>query len=90
MSLPVLLGCERAEQTGSIIWNYYKIDGVKNKRGRAKNITCAFCDTACTFVILTGCSSSRAFANILGRAVLGQKRPNVEASVPIRKDDDNR
>ena len=38
----------------------------------------------------TGCASSRAFAHILGRAVLGQKRPNVGACVPMNKDDDNR
>ena len=43
------------------------------------------------FVIhFTGCSSFRAFAHILGRAVLGQKRANVGACVPIHKDDDNR
>jgi hypothetical protein len=76
---------EDLEQKGSIIWNYYKVDGVQSKRGGAKNVTCTFCDTA-----FTGCSSSRAFAHILGRAVLGQKRANVGACVPIRKDDDNR
>ena len=46
---------------------------------------CTFCDT-----VFTGCSSSRAFAHILGRAVLGQKRASVGACVPIRKEDDNR
>ncbi len=39
---------------------------------------------------MTGCSSSRAFAHILGRAVLAQKKANVGACVPIRKKDDNR
>ena len=73
------------EQTGSIIWNYCKIDGAQSKRGGAKNVTCTFCDTA-----FTGCSSSRAFAHILGRAVLGQKKANVAACLPIRKEDDNR
>ena len=73
------------EQTGTVIWNYYKVDGAHSKRGRAKNITCTFCDTA-----FTGCSSSRAFAHIIGRAVLGQERSNIGACVPIRKDDDNR
>ena len=72
------------KQTGTFIWNYY-IDGAHSKRGRAKNITCTFCDTA-----FTGCSSSRAFAHIIGTAVLGQERSNIEACVPIRKDDDNR
>ena len=76
---------EDIEQTGSIIWKYYKIDGVQSKRGGAKNVTCTFCDTA-----FAGCSSSRAFAHIPGRAVLGQQRSNVGAFVPIRKDDDNR
>ena len=76
---------EDVENTGSIIWNYYKIDGAQSKRGGAKNIRCIFCDT-----YLTGCSSSRAFAHILGRAVLAQKKANVGACVPIRKKDDNR
>ena len=76
---------EVIEATKSIIWNYYKIDGVQSKRGGAKNVMCTFCDT-----VFTGCSSSRAFAHILGRAVLGQKRASVGACVPIRKEDDNR
>jgi hypothetical protein len=76
---------EDVEQTGTSIWNYYKIDGVQSKRGGAKNITCTFCDT--TF---TGCSSTRAFGHILGRAVLGQKRSNVGTCVPKRQFDDNR
>ncbi len=53
---------EDVEQTGTSIWDYYKIDGDQSKRGGAKNITCTFCDT--TF---TGCSSTRAFGHILGR-----------------------
>ena len=73
------------EQTGTIIWNYYKIDGAQSRGGGAKNITCTFCDTS-----FTGCASTRAFAHILGRAVLGQKRSNIGACVPIRKDNDNR
>ena len=75
---------EDVEQAGSIIWNYYKIDGAHSKNGRAKNVTCTFCDNS-----FTACSSTRAFAHILGRAVLGQKRAHVKACVPIRKDDDN-
>jgi hypothetical protein len=41
---------EDIEHTGTIIWNYYKIVGVQSKKGRAKNVTCTFCD--CSF----GCS----------------------------------
>ena len=82
---PAAQDAQDVEQTGSIIWNYYKIDGVQSKQGGAKNVRCAFCDTA-----FIGCSSSRAFAHILGRAVLDQKRPNVAACAPIRKEDDNR
>ena len=37
---------------------------------------------------LLRCSSSPAFAHILGGAALAQKRPNVGACVPIRKDGD--
>ena len=62
--------------------NYYKIDGVQSKQGGAKNVQCTFCDAA-----FSRCSSSRALAHILGRAVLGQKRAIVGARVPIRKDD---
>jgi hypothetical protein len=39
---------------------------------------------------LTGCSSSRAFAHILDRAVLAQKKANVGACVPIQKKDEYR
>jgi hypothetical protein len=46
--------------------------------------TCNFCDT-----VFVGCSSSRAFAHILGRPVLGQKKSNAKACVPMRKSDDN-
>jgi hypothetical protein len=45
-----------------------------------KNITRAFCDTS-----FTTCFSTRAFAHILGRDVLGQKRPNVGTCVPKLK-----
>ncbi len=74
---------EVIEHAGTIVWNYYKSVGVQSKKGGAKNVTC-FCDTA-----FTGCSSSRAIAHILGRPVLGQKKSNIKACVPIRKDDDN-
>ena len=62
---------EDIEPTGPIIWNYFKVSGVQSKSGRAKNVTCNFCDT-----VFVGCSSSRAFAHILGRPVLGQKNSN--------------
>ncbi len=38
---------------------------------------------------LLRCSSSRAFAHILGGAALAQKRPNAGSCVPVRKDGDN-
>jgi hypothetical protein len=71
------------EQTGSIIWNYYKIDGAQSKQCSAKNAMCTFCDSS-----FTGCSTSR--AHILGRAFLGQKKTIIGACVPIRREDDNR
>ena len=40
------------KHTGTIFGNYYKSVGVQSKKGRAKNVTCIFCDG--TF---TGCSS---------------------------------
>ena len=46
---------------------------------------CTFCDSP-----FTACSTSRAFAHILGRAVLGQKKANIGACVPIRKEADNK
>ena len=64
------------EQTGLIILNYNKADGIQSKRGGVKNITCTFCDAA-----FTGCS--RAFAHILGNAVIGPKRLNIGVFVPI-------
>ena len=69
------------EPTRTIIWKYYKLDGVQRKRAQPKILHLSLCDS--TF---TGCSSTRS----LGRPVLGQKRTNVGACVPIRKDDDNR
>ena len=53
---------EDIELTGPIIWNYFKVAGVQSKSGGAKNVTCNFGDT-----VFVGCSSSRAFAHILGR-----------------------
>ena len=73
------------DQVGPIIWTYYKIDGYQSKRGGSKNVTCLFCDNN-----FTGCSTTRAFAHILGRAVLGQKKANVAKCVPICKIDDDR
>ncbi len=59
---------------------------VVRANGAAQRMSGAhFFDTA-----FTRCSSSRVLAHILGRAVLGQIRPNVAAGVPIRKEDDNR
>jgi hypothetical protein len=72
------------KQAGPIIWNYYKMDGAKSKRGCAMNAMCAFCDSS-----FTGCSTSRAFAHLLGRAVLGKKIANIGSCVPIHKEDDN-
>jgi len=60
------------------------MDGAQSKRGCAKNAMCAFCDSS-----FTGCSTSRAFAHLLGRAVLGQKIANIGSCVLIRKEDDN-
>jgi hypothetical protein len=78
---------EDFEHTGAIIWNYYKSVGVQSIKGRSKNVTCIFWDTACT-----GCSClSQVMAqHINGRPVLGHKKSNIKACVPIRKDDDNR
>jgi hypothetical protein len=60
------------------------MDGAQSKRGCAENAMCAFCDSS-----FTCCSTSRAFAHLLGRAVLGQKLANIGSCVPIRKEDDN-
>ena len=75
---------EDVNQTVPTIWNYFKVVGVQSKKGGAKNVTCNFCDKT-----LTGCSSSRALAHILGRPVLEQSKANVRFCVPIRKEDDN-
>ena len=75
---------EDVDQTVLTIWNYFKVVGVQSKKGGAKNVTCTFCDKT-----LTGCSSSRALAHILGRPVLEQSKANVRFCVPIRKEDDD-
>ncbi len=75
---------EDIEPKGPIIWNYFKVAGVQSKSGGAKNITCNFCDT-----VFVGGISSRAFAHILGRPVLGQKKSNAKACAPMRKSEDN-
>ena len=74
---------EDDQQKGPIIWNYFKICGVQNKRAGAKNATCIFCDTE-----VTGCSTSRAFAHILGRPVLGHKKASDDASDDSASDDE--
>ncbi len=53
------------------------LNDVHSNWGGAKNITCNFCDTSFTMSF-----STRAFAHILGRDILGQKRPNVGTCVP--------
>jgi NifU-like protein involved in Fe-S cluster formation len=60
------------------------MDGAQSKRGCAKNAMCTFCDSS-----FTGCSTSQAFAHLLGRAVLGKKIANIELCVLIHKEDDN-
>ena len=60
-----------------------KLNGAQSNQDGAKNIRCIFCNTS-----LTGCISYWAFANILGRAVLEQKKVNVAAWVPMSKKDD--
>ncbi len=68
---------EDVETIGSLIWNYYNLDGVQSNLGGGKNITCTFCDAS-----FTTCFSTRAFAHTLGRDVLGQKRPNIGTCKP--------
>jgi hypothetical protein len=63
---------EDVEKIGSLIWNYYNLNGVQSNLGGAKNITCTFCDAS-----FTTCFSTRAFADILGSDVLGQKIQNI-------------
>jgi hypothetical protein len=76
---------EDCVQTGSIIWKCYKVDGVQSKKDGEKKVTCIFCDT-----VFVGCSSSRAFAHILGRSVLEQEKSNGKPCIPMCKDGDNR
>ena len=82
---PVELDSEDIEISGPIIWNYYLVAGVQNRKGGAKNHTCTFCDTS-----FTGCNSSRAYAHIVGRKVLDQTKMGIKACIPIRKKDDDR
>jgi hypothetical protein len=82
MLVPNALDTPDIKQAGP--WNYYKMDGAQSKPGCAKNAMCALCDSS-----FTGCSTSRAFAHLLGRAILGQKIANIGSCVPIHKEDDH-
>ena len=50
------------EDSGLIIWNYYKVDGAQSKQGGAKYTPCisGFCDTSLT-ECSDYCSPSKAF-----------------------------
>ncbi len=63
-----------------IIMMSMPLNGVQSNQGGAENIICTFCDAS-----FTTCFSSRAFTHILGRDVLGHKRPNVGTCVPKLK-----
>ena len=73
------------QESGQIIWKYFKSFGIQSKKGGVKNVTCMFCDSQ-----MSGCGSSRAYAHLLGRPVLGQSKMGVKACHPLRNSRDNR
>ena len=57
---------------------------VHSKRGRANNVVCSKSDAS-----VAGCSLTIEYADIVRRNVVGQKKMNIKACVPIRRKDDN-
>ena len=57
---------------------------VHSKRGRANNVVCSKSDAS-----VAGCSLTSEYADIVRRNVVGQKKMNIKACVPIRRKDDN-
>ena len=57
---------------------------VQSKRGRANNVVCSKSDAT-----VAGCSLTGVNADIVRRNVVGQKKMNIKACVPIRRKDDN-
>ena len=56
------------------------------RKGGAKNAVCMFCDKS-----FSGCSTSRAAANILGHPVLAQEKAGICPCIAIyKKDNDGR
>ena len=57
---------------------------VQSKRGRANNVVCSKSDAT-----VAGCSSTSVYTDILRRNVVEQKKMNIKAYVPIRRNNDN-
>ena len=57
---------------------------VHSKRGRANNVVCSKSDAS-----VAGCSLTSEYADIVRRNVVGQKKMNIKACVPIRRKDEN-
>ena len=53
-------------------------------QGRANNVVCSKSDST-----VAGCSLTSVYADIVRRNVVGQKKMNIKACVPICRIDDN-
>jgi hypothetical protein len=73
------------ESASAYIWKYFGITAVDAKKGGNKHAVCNFC--ARNF---PACSTTRASAHILGRAVLGQKTAGINPCIPIKNKNDDR
>ena len=52
--------------------------------GQSQYVMCSFCDAT-----VTGCSSTRVYADIVWINVVGQKKMNIKACIPKHRKDDN-
>ena len=77
---------EVVELSGAVIRSFYKDIPMFVFRANGGEPTMS---RAVAFVAVTGCSSTRTYADIVRRNVVGQKRMNIKACVPIRRTDDN-
>ena len=78
-------GSSLDEPASAYIWKYFGISAVDAKKGGNKHAICNFC--ARNF---PACSTTRASAHILGRAVLGQKTAGINPCIPLKNKNDDR
>ena len=73
-------------EVAHFVWQYFAVtNNTDARKGGAKNAVCMFCDKS-----FSGCSTSRAAANILGHPVLAQEKAGICPCIAIYKKDYDR